>query len=111
MKNNKKGFIWSRLFAFLAFIFLLITIYGNWLEHKEFMEEANNNIVEVKVIRKFAVVNLLEGPEFSIQIEAIPESHVPTKYNSSMIRVSQDFLKEQRLAIPLLALKRMGSFI
>ncbi|MED4473516.1 hypothetical protein [Oceanobacillus caeni] len=110
MKNNKKGFIWSRLFAFLAFIFLLITIYGNWLEHKEFMEEANNNIVEVKVIRKFAVVNLLEGPEFSIQIEAIPESHVPTKYNSSMIRVSQDFFERAEVGDSIAGFEADGEF-
>ncbi|WP_068677300.1 hypothetical protein [Oceanobacillus sp. Castelsardo] len=108
--KNKSWFTWPRVFAFLAFIFLLITIYGNWLEHKDFMEEARNNIVEVNVIQKVAVVNLLEGPGFSIQIEAIPESRVPTKYNSSMIRVSQEFFERAETGDSIAGFEVNGEF-
>ncbi len=72
-----------KLLAFVAFIFILYTIYDNVQEHQEFLEKAEQNQVEERVWRKYVVNGLLEGPRFSVQIGALPDSSIPTKHNDS----------------------------
>lgn len=85
-----KKMSWPKLLAFAAFIFISFTIYDNLQEHKEFLKEAEQNRVEERIWRKYVVNRLLEGPIYSVQIGALPESSIPTKHNDSMIAISQD---------------------
>nr|WP_309101141.1 hypothetical protein [Fredinandcohnia onubensis] len=85
-----KELSWPKIVAFAAFIFICYTIYDNVQEHQEFLEKAEKNLVEERVWRKYVVNGLLEGPRFSVQIGALPESSIPTKHNDSMITISQD---------------------
>ncbi|MCC3356029.1 hypothetical protein [Bacillus sp. REN16] len=85
---------WPKLLAFAAFIFICFTIYDNLQEHKAFLEEAEQNQVEERVWRKYVVNRLLEGPIYSVQIGALPESSIPTKHNDSMVTISRDLFEQ-----------------
>lgn len=89
-----KELSWPKIVAFAAFIFICYTIYDNVQEHQEFLEKAEQNQVEERVWRKYVVNGLLEGPRFSVQIGALPESSIPTKHNDSMITISQDLFDQ-----------------
>ncbi|MEH7385306.1 hypothetical protein V7147_07855 [Bacillus sp. JJ1521] len=85
---------WSKLLAFATFIFISFTIYDNLQEHRAFLKEAEKNRVEERVWRKYVINRLLEGPIYSVQIGALPESSIPTKHNDSMITISWDLFNQ-----------------
>ncbi|WP_010676627.1 hypothetical protein [Bacillus timonensis] len=85
---------WSKLLAFATFIFIIYTNYDNLQEHKEFLKEANANQVEERIWRKYIVNGLLEGPIFTVQIGALPESSIPTKHNDSMVIIDHDLFEQ-----------------
>ncbi|MEH7236681.1 hypothetical protein [Bacillus sp. JJ1562] len=89
-----KELSWPKFFAFVAFIFIIYINYDNVLEHKAFLEEAEQNQVEERIWRKFVVNDLLVGPRFSVQIGTLPESSIPTKHNDSMVIISQDLFEQ-----------------
>lgn len=94
MKGRKWNISWPKFFAFAAFIFLLYTIYDNWQEHQTFIDEAKSNPVEEKVSRKFVILDLLEGPRYSVQIGVMPKSSIPNDHNSSMVGVDREVFNQ-----------------
>ncbi|WP_449536480.1 hypothetical protein [Ferdinandcohnia sp. Marseille-Q9671] len=105
-----KEFSWPKLFAFAAFVFIIFTNYDNLQEHKAFLNEAEQHQVEKKVWRKFVVNDLLDGPRFSVQIGALPESTIPTKHNDSMVSISQDLYEQLDAGDTILGFEVDGKF-
>ncbi|WP_342536955.1 hypothetical protein [Sporosarcina sp. FSL K6-3508] len=99
-----------KFIAFAAFIFLIIVNYGNWQEHQEFMEEASQHPTEKQIFRKYVVLDLLQGPHFSVQLAALPESSVPTKYNSSIIRIDQELFEQEEVGDNIAGYSADGKF-
>ncbi|MEK3936902.1 hypothetical protein MKY41_16480 [Sporosarcina sp. FSL W7-1349] len=79
-----------KLIAFAVFLFLIYINYGNWQEHRAFMDEAEQHPMEKRVVQKYVVLDLLEGPRYSFQLDAIPKSRVPKPANSSLIGVDRE---------------------
>ncbi|WP_453993795.1 hypothetical protein [Bacillus nitroreducens] len=105
-----KKISWQKIIAFVAFLFIMYTIYENVQEHQEFVTMAEQNQVEERVWRKFVVHDLLVGPRFSVQIGALPESSIPTKHNDSMIAISQDLFEQLEIGDPISGYEVDGKF-